>query len=172
MGIRFRIAFKPLSFALGCLLLGSAFFALGMWGLGFAPQTALLSAAGCVAMHWALNLVHNIGHWLAARRTGHPMLGVLFGEKLIFGRSLYPDDEPALPARVHITRALGGPALSTLVGLALAVFTALIWVRAGDWRWIAAWATLESFAIFGPGAFLPLDFTDGGTLRKWWPLLK
>jgi hypothetical protein len=168
----FQISFKPASFAIGCALLGGVFFALGVWGLGFTPVTALLLAAGCVVAHWMLDLLHNIGHWLAARRTGHLMLGALFGEKLIFGRSLYPDDEPALPARVHIMRALGGPIVSTVIGVALVAFTASIWDRAGDWRWIAAWAAFESFAIFGPGAFLPLDFTDGGTLLKWWPVLR
>jgi hypothetical protein len=170
MNKQFTISFLPASFVIGSLLLGGIFFAVALWWLRVDAATAALLALGCVTAHWLLDLAHNAGHAIAAQRTGYPMIGVLLGEKLFFGRSLYPANEPPLHARVHITRALGGPILSTVLGIALVALTAVVWPTAGPWKWVLAWAAFQSFAIFGPGAFVPISFTDGGTLLKWWPL--
>jgi hypothetical protein len=116
------------------------------------------------------SLAIHAGQFIASVRVGRPMRGVVLGERLVFGRSLYPANEPPLRARVHITRALGGPILSTLIGIVLTALTFALWPAAGGWKWVLAWAAVESFAIFGPGAFVPLGITDGGTLLKWWPL--
>jgi len=100
-------------------LLGSV----ALWGLLYAVATRLFrmpawqAATGslaAVALHWASVLAHHAGHAAAAWTTGHPMTGVrLFG---VLGSSLYPSDEPALPASLHARRALGGPVASLAVG--------------------------------------------------------
>lgn len=95
------------------------------------------------------------------------MLGVRFWT--IFGASIYPPDEPELPAEVHIQRALGGPissAIMTMVVGLLAFFSreagGVIWyVFVFDW--------LDNLLVFTLGSFLPLGFTDGSTLLRWWP---
>jgi hypothetical protein len=160
---------QPRSFAIGSALLCALLALIASVVLGWPLASALFGGLCGTTLHWLLDIAHNIGHAIAARRSGFAMRGVLLGEKLIFGRSLYPDAEPALHARIHIMRALGGPLLSTVLGAALAALTVVLWPSQGLAAWLCAWATLESFAIFGPGAFAPLDFTDGGTLLKWWP---
>ena len=92
-----------------------------------------------LAAHWFAGLVHHLGHAWAARRTGFPMSGIHC--RLFLCASRYPRHEPMLPANVHIRRALGGPLFSFLLAVVVGALTAL----------------------------LPLGFTDGSTLLKWWP---
>jgi len=141
-------------------------FGLGMWVIRLPWSAALLGGLLLVALHWGSILTHHLGHAIAARRTGYPMTGVqLWG---LLGRSLYPAAEPALPGQVHIRRALGGPIASTLLGLAAAVLTFLLRPAAGLIWWLALFVTLDNLVILGPGAFLPLGFTDGSTILHWW----
>jgi hypothetical protein len=143
---------------------------------------AIVGGFIAVVLHYVSEIVHNLGHAWAARRTGYPMIGVrLFG---VLGVSLYPQDEPPLPADVHIRRALGGPAASLLltlvagaIALALRPSAALgagpsTVLRAGllgktPWL-VAVFCFLENLLVFTLGAFLPLGFTDGSTLLEWW----
>jgi Zn-dependent protease len=109
-------------------------------------------------------LVHNLGHAWAARRVGYPMSGILFWGLL--ASSLYPPDEPLLPGRVHIRRALGGPLISLLASLASAVFV-LALIGSGVWWYLALFYCLDNFIVFTLGALLPMPFTDGGTILAW-----
>ncbi|HTP10251.1 MAG TPA: hypothetical protein VMP08_18485, partial [Anaerolineae bacterium] len=74
--------------------------------------SALLGGLIVVVLHWFTDLVHQLGHAWAARRTGYPMIGIRFGTYGVLSTSLYPPDEPPLPARIHIRRAIGGPIFS------------------------------------------------------------
>lgn len=127
-------------------------------------QTALVTATA-VPLHWSANLWHHLGHAAAARQSGYPMRGVNFWGLL--GTSLYPEDEPPLPAEIHIRRALGGPAASLLA----AFLSAILWrlsARKGPARDLALIALIEHLNL-GLGALLPVPVFDGGTLRTWWP---
>ncbi len=118
------------------------------------------------ALHYASEIVHNLGHAWAARRTGYPMDGLLLVG--VLGVSLYPRDEPPLPADVHIRRALGGPVASLLLTLvAAAIALALRFLGGTPWL-VGAFFFLENLLLFTLGVFLPLGFTDGGTLLEWW----
>lgn len=132
---------------------------------GRTPAHAALVVAAAVPLHWSNELWHHLGHAAAARETGYPMSGVHFWALL--GTSLYLDDEPPLPAEVHIRRALGGPAASLLAAL----LSALLWrlaPRTGPGRDLALVALASNLSL-GLGALIPLPFFDGGTLLKWWP---
>ncbi len=158
-------------FARPSAILGS----LGIWAVLGAVGLALLSlplaqaifgGLAAVVLHWASELVHHLGHARAARRTGFPMLGVRFWG--ILGTSLYPEDEPRLPAKVHVRRALGGPITSfMLTGVGALIFLAVL-PTGGSWIWLAAFFFLENLLLFTLGALLPLGFTDGSTLLAWW----
>jgi len=149
----------PGSVAIAALV---AFF---FWRSGRPTARALSGGLMAVPLHWLSDLVHNLGHAIAALQTGYPMRGVHFWG--VLGMSLYPRDEPPLPAEIHIRRALGGPIASTL--LALAAFALRLAVRApGMGRDLALFLALDNL-ILGVGALFPLPMTDGGTLRTWWP---
>ena len=112
------------------------------------------------------SLIHQIGHSIAARRTGHPMTGVHF--TAIMSRSIYPRDEGELPAAIHIRRALGGPIISALVAV-IALGAALL-LPAGTLLYgLVLFFVGCNIVIFVVVAFLPLGFTDGSTLLYWWP---
>lgn len=126
---------------------------------------AIVGGLVAVVLHYASEIGHNLGHAWAARRTGYPMTGVrLYG---LLGMSLYPEDEPELPADIHIRRALGGPAGSLLLTLLAAVIALALRPLGGTPWLIGAFFFLENLFVFTLGAFLPLGFTDGSTLLEW-----
>lgn len=148
------------------LLLGALLLALGR-GLGLAGLDALWFSLGATMIHWFSEFWHHFGHWLAGKVAGYPMNGLLLVYVLAVGR--YPQDEPDLPARVHIQRALGGPLASFLLTLAAGVLAGRLWPAGGVGAYLAAFAFLDNLLVFTLGALLPLGFTDGSTLMYWWP---
>ncbi len=147
------VAFWVVSAALATLL------------LRFPVSTALAMGLVGLALHWSSELVHQFGHAVAARRTGHPMIGIRFWGLL--STALYPDDEPQLPAEIHIRRALGGP-IASLV-LAFGAWALMLAARdaARPVSWIAIFFFAENLLIFTLQAFIPLGFNDGATLWRW-----
>jgi hypothetical protein len=147
------------------LLLLVLFSSLG-WILWAAAGSALLFGLLCTALHWISELFHQLGHAYAARRTGYPMRGVLAW--FILSQSLYPSDEPALPGRVHIRRALGGPGASLLFGCLTGLLALLVYPANDFVGWVLIVIMLDNLLVLGLGALLPLGFTDGSTLLAWW----
>ena len=96
--------------------------------------SALLGGVIVVILHWFSEVVHQLGHAWAARRTGYPMVGVRFGKLGILATALYPPDEPPLPAKIHIRRALGGPIFSAWLS-AIAFIVILLTIRSADAMW-------------------------------------
>jgi hypothetical protein len=140
---------------------------LAAWLLRFSLPQALLGGLLALGLHWISELIHQFGHAWVARQTGHPMVGVQFWALL--SRSLYPPDEPTLPASVHIRRALGGPVVSLLLTLVAALIIVLARPRGGSLFWWVSWFfLLENLLVFTIGALIPLGFNDGSTLLEWW----
>jgi fatty acid desaturase len=127
--------------------------------------TAVLMGLAALILHEFSDLVHQLGHAVAARRTGHPMIGVRFWGLL--STSLYPEDEPTLPADVHIRRALGGPIASLI--LSFFAWGLMVATRAdgGPVWWVAVFFLAENAVVFTLQAFIPLGFNDGSTLWYW-----
>ena len=149
----------------GSIVLWVVLSGLAIW-LGLSPLNVVIGAVMAVVLHWACELVHQLGHAWAARRVGYPMIGIRFWGML--STSLYPLDEPPLPAALHIRRALGGPTASLLLSLVTALlawtlrsFDELLWL-------LALFLSLESFIVMTLGALMPMSFNDGGTLVRWW----
>ncbi len=140
---------------------------LGIIALTLPPLDAILGALLLTALHFASEMWHQLGHAWAARRVGYPMIGVCFW--FLLGMSMYPKDEPELPASVHIRRALGGPLVSAVLTLILGVVTlSLKGNVAGVPLWISLFLFIDNLLVFTLGAFLPLGFTDGSTILYWW----
>jgi hypothetical protein len=148
-------------FLLVWVVLGGVALLLGL-SVGEAIVGGLLGAI----LHWIVDTLHQLGHAWAARRTGYPMTGVRFW--WVLSSSIYPADEPHLPAVTHVRRAVGGPVasaivslLSGIVALALALGSAggLLW-------WLALFFFLDNLLVFTLGSLLPLGFTDGSTLLQ------
>ena len=133
--------------------------------LSYGLVQAVLAGLMLAALHWAALFVHHFGHALAARSSGHPMVGVRL--RWWLGTSLYPRDEVVLPAATHIRRALGGPLAS--IGFALVASGLALALRSqGNALWIgSAFVALDSLFVFGVGSVIPLGFNDGSTLIRW-----
>ncbi len=125
--------------------------------------TSILGGLSAALLHYVFDAAHQLGHAVAARRTGYPMTGIRFW--LVLSTALYPADEPPLPGRVHIRRALGGPIMSIGLGVIFGLLAAML---PGEIGWLSAFAAFDNLLVLGLGAFLPLGFTDGSTLLKWW----
>lgn len=142
--------------------------AAGLFWLQLPTWQAVLAGLVATLLHFDSELWHQLGHAFIAYLNGYPMEGICFIGPL--AQSRYPQDEPELPARIHIRRALGGPAASLSQGIFWAAIAyALYFGFPPAVFWVAAFVAFENIFIFGLGAFLPLGFTDGNTLLEWWP---
>lgn len=117
---------------------------------------ALWVGVGFAVYHEIAQLVHQLGHALAAQATGYPMTGVRY--EWGFSYSEYPPDEPPLPDRVHIQRSLGGVGGITL----LLVIVVLLWLQvdvtaSGFTRWLLNFLLFDSVLLFIGSAV----FSDG-----------
>ena len=130
--------------------------------------SALLGGVIVVILHWFSEVVHQLGHAWAARRTGYPMVGVRFGKLAILATALYPLDEPPLPAKIHIRRALGGPIFSAWLS-AIAFIVILLTIRSADamWQFVLWFFFLENLFVMTLQVFIPLGFNDGATIWHW-----
>jgi hypothetical protein len=134
------------------------------WLLHMAWATALLFGLAGSFLHAVSDLIHQLGHAWAARRSGYPMVGLHFWG--IFSTSIYPANEPVLPRRIHIRRALGGPAVSAL--FALLAWLWAFWLPSDTPAWWLAWFVFaDNLVVFTLQMFIPLGFNDGGTLWYW-----
>lgn len=135
------------------------------------PGSALLAGLLTTLVMFASDWLHQWGHARAARRTGYPMIGIRY--RSLFSTSQYPADEPPLPARIHVLRALGGFWVNMLAGLLVAPLAFYLWPRGGVAGWLSGFAFVYNF-FGGPiASLIPVDlpgvFTnDGGTLLRLW----
>ncbi len=133
-------------------------------------QALLGGALGALAM-FISEWLHQMGHAVAARRTGYPMRAMQFGSLLAV--SQYPADEPELPARTHIQRALGGFWINLLIGLFLAPYAFFAAFQGGAVAWAIGFTAFYNGIVLGLGALAPIDLpgvltTDGATLLRYW----
>src|SRR5512143_3838465 len=130
--------------------------------------SALLGGVVVVILHWFSELVHQLGHAWAARRTGYPMIGIRFGTYGVLGTSLYPPDEPELPAKIHLRRAVGGPIFSAWLS-AIGFLAILMTIRDVDalWAFVLWFFFLDNFLVMTLQVFIPLGFNDGATVWRW-----
>lgn len=163
-GLEIRV--RPMAI-LAALLLWALFSVIGSKKWQYAPRKAVWGGITAVFLHYLSDLWHHLGHKRAAEITGFPMAGVEFWGPL--ATSIYPDDEPNLSADIHIQRALGGPIASAVLSL----IGGLLWLvlrPVGDiYALLAAIFFLDNWFVLTLGAFLPLGFTDGSTILRWWP---
>jgi hypothetical protein len=160
-----RLSARP-SALVSSIILWLFLILIAAWLLGFPLPQALLGALLALSLHWISELIHQFGHAWVARQNGYPMVGIQFW--VLLSSSLYPSDEPNLPAEVHIRRALGGPAVSLLLTLLAAVIVVLVRPRGSLFWWISWFFLLENLLVFTIGALIPLGFNDGSTLLEWW----
>jgi hypothetical protein len=155
------------SAVIGSFVLWLALNGIAIGLLHLSVGEALIGAVAATALQWLSDTLHQLGHARAARQTGHPMIGIRYWG--VLSSSLYPADEPTLPAAIHIRRALGGPTASaavTLVAAAILIAIQMAGVSGPLW-WLALYCFLINLFEFTLGAFLPLRFTDGSTLLYW-----
>ncbi len=160
-----RLSAKP-SAIIGFFLLWIILSVVAVALFETATGEAIVGGLIAAALHYGSEIVHNLGHAWAARRTGYPMDGLLLVG--VLGVSLYPRDEPPLPAGVHIRRALGGPMASLLLTLVAAAIALTLRPSGGTPWLVGAFFLLENLLLFTLGSLLPLGFTDGSTLLEWW----
>jgi hypothetical protein len=130
--------------------------------------SALLGGVIVVLLHTLSESVHQLGHAWAARRTGYPMSGVRFGVLGLFAASLYPPDEPPLPAKIHLRRAVGGPIFSAWMStIAFIVILMTIRTTAPVWQFVWWFFFLDNLFVMTLQAFIPLGFNDGATIWHW-----
>ena len=159
-----RLSARPSFFTVRLLFL-MALAATGRFILGLSLAHALIGAFIAVLLDTLAVLIHQLGHAWAAQRVGWPMVGISFWS--LFSTCLYPADEPELPATLHIRRAVGGPAVSFLVGLVTGIPALLFLPQEGlIWLLVIFWM-FDNCVVRSVMAFGPLPWTDGPTVWYW-----
>ena len=150
-------------------LLWLLFSAVALLWFELSVGMAVVVGLTAVLLHWLGDLLHHLGHAWAARRVGYPMRRIV--SWMVLFTSVYPKDEPPLPAVTHIRRALGGPAASLFISVGSGVL--LLALSGNDspppLSLLTTFFFWENLLVFFLGAFMPLGFTDGSTLLYWWP---
>jgi hypothetical protein len=123
-------------------------------------ESILLGFIGML-LHYVSELIHCLGHAVAAKSTGYPMNGIRFGLFGIFAQTMYPKDEPELPSSTHIRRALGGPIANLIVSIIL-FFILPLW--RGNWYWLGLFVFLDNLITYTLQVFLPVGFNDASTI--------
>lgn len=157
-----------LSGIIGWITLSVALFLIMTLVKDIAGGSAIIGALGGVALHMLVCLVHQAGHAYAAKQTGYPMIG--WRTFWLLETSLYPKDEPELPAETHVRRALGGQYFSLPLFILAIVVAGIVLPDQGVVGFLAVFFVIDTL-IFSLGALIPTPFfeTDGGTLLRWWP---
>lgn len=152
----------------GALALWGIFAVCGRWVFRLAPAVAFLAGLFSTALHFLSEIIHQLGHAMAARRAGYPMQRMHLWA--VLGRSVYPVGEPELRPRIHIQRALGGPTASLVMTL-VAGLLALGARPLGRLPFmLTSILALENLLIFTIGALLPIKAigTDGAVILRYW----
>jgi Zn-dependent protease len=154
------VAVTPLAWLSPVLMLGQG-VALSL-GQRHPDGAARLAAAGQFALAGQIvNLSHAVGHVVSGRLAGAPMDELLITATRIANR--YEGDQERYGPRIHLSRALGGPAANLLLAALLAA-----WLRrrpAGLGRDFAE-RLLALNLIAGLGALLPLPSVDGAVIWR------
>src|SRR4051794_37169132 len=85
-----RLTAAPSAIA-GSLILWALLSVVAAAALGVSPIAAVVGGALAVLLHWLSDIAHQLGHAWAARRTGHPMIGIRLW--WVLSASIYPRDE-------------------------------------------------------------------------------
>jgi Zn-dependent protease len=118
----------------------------------FAERLSVGATAGLVVV--ASLLLHELGHVISARLAGGPMREILIAA--VRPLTLYHDlAEP--PGRVHIGRAIGGPAMNLAVGVSLLSLWGV--------GFVPAFAALFNVAL-GLVSLLPIPSVDGEVIWR------
>jgi hypothetical protein len=157
-----QISISPLAF-IGTALIWIGFAAAMFYGIKLPLGQSIFFGLLAALLHWTSELIHTLGHAYAAKRTGYPMNGIVFGAYAFFALTHYPKDEPSLPASIHIRRALGGPIINGLLSIFL-YLTLPFWH--GDWFWLGLFTLLENIFVYTLQVFIPLGFNDGSTILR------
>lgn len=135
--------------------------------LPLSNSQAVIFGIIAASLHYDFEFWHQYSHARAAKKTCYPMEGLLFFT--LFAMSLYPRDEPELPAEIHLTRAFGGPIGSFALSLVFAAIL-LFWPNGSGVIYYLVWfGFLSNFGWYTVGALIPLGFNDGSTILEWWP---
>src|SRR5215813_3939775 len=88
-----RVTAQPVA-VVGALVLWALFAAIAGFVLRLPAGEALVAGLLATLLHWLSEIAHNLGHAIAAQRTGHPMSGMRLGFLGVLIASVYPRDEP------------------------------------------------------------------------------
>jgi hypothetical protein len=134
--------------------------------VGRSLVAAVLGGIVGVVLHALSLLGHDLGHAVAAQQVGYPMERIRYWGPL--SSTLYPEDEPSLPAAIHLRRALGGPIASLLLSVVALAIALAVRSLGATATWLGIFLVFDNFAVLTLGALTPLGFNDGSTILYWW----
>lgn len=154
-----QISFVPLVF-IGIIGIWLSLSLLGYYALDIPLGTSIILGFVATLLHYLLELIHSLGHAIAAKWIGYPMTEIRFGMYSFYAQTIYPKDEPELESSTHIIRALGGPIANFILAF---ILFAMIPLWRGNWYWVGMFVFLDNL-IYVVQVFIPLGFNDASTI--------
>jgi hypothetical protein len=132
-------------------------------GLAFAPGSGfrekLIIGLGYGLLVSLAAATHNLGHFLGGSLVRASMTAFLLNASIPI--DCYNDkDERELPSKIHLSRALGGPVFSALVGTVILYVNAMVVNN----DFIHFYGVMNCFIAVG--AMFPIPGIDGGILWR------
>lgn len=160
------VSVEPGFFA-GTAIAIAALTTIAALALRFNFGASVFGACLATLLMWLSAVIHQLGHAIAARATGHRMLAITLGRYFVLSRSVYPADEGELPLSVHLRRALGGPVASLAGSIAAGLAALALQSSGGLLGAIAVFVFGLNFFAYTLQVFVPLRFNDGEVVWEW-----
>lgn len=156
-----RITMIPLIFA-GIAFIWIALSLAGYFVFDIPLGESIVLGFVAMLLHYLLELIHSLGHAIAAKWTGYPMVEIRFGVYGFYAQTIYPKNEPELLSSTHIIRALGGPIANFILSFVLFA-TLSLWRE--NWYWVGMFAFWDNL-VYVIQVFIPLGFNDASTILR------
>ena len=131
---------------------------------------AIITGIIGMLLHWLGDLVHQYGHFFAAKQLKYPSTGIVLW--WVLSTTLYPKNEDVPSPLIHMRRAIGGPIAGFILAVVFTIISVLWLLNYSEFsRFIAIWGLLDYWGVFTIGAlFPPLKIgplaTDGWIIWK------
>lgn len=134
------------------------------------PLDALIAGIITTFIYYFSEVVHQYGHFFAAKQTGKPSTGLRLW--FILGTTLYPSNEGQVKPSIHMRRAIGGPIASLILLIIFLFLGSFLWAFSDMARFIVGWGIFVNSVWYIGGALIPMQYknftTDGMTIWKAW----
>lgn len=155
-----KLSITPIAW-LGPFIFFGLHFALNLLSPGLSLHEKLTQSLYFVLAVELTTITHAFGHILSGKLVHSAMYELLITTTRDV--NIYEGDQGRIPSRVHVIRAVGGPALNILIGIIFIFISPLL--PQGFWSNLNN-SLVSTNLFFGLGGLLPIPSVDGEVIWR------